>query len=91
MAVHDVRQGEHLLYKLLAHNMEVCGLRWSPDGSMLASGSNDNTICLWSPTVCDSPIHVLKGHTSAVKVRTIISNSKSTICFCLKVIFMCLL
>ncbi|XP_019857925.1 PREDICTED: cell division cycle 20.2, cofactor of APC complex-like [Amphimedon queenslandica] len=67
VAIHDVRQGEHLLCKLLAHKMEVCGLRWSPDGSMLASGSNDNTICLWSPTVSHSPIHVLEGHISAVK------------------------
>lgn len=26
------------------HRQEVCGLRWSPDGQMLASGGNDNRV-----------------------------------------------
>lgn len=27
--------------------MQVCGLKWSPDGSTLASGGNENFLCLW--------------------------------------------
>lgn len=26
---------------------EVCGLAWSPDGTTLASGGNDNLLCVW--------------------------------------------
>lgn len=29
------------------HNQEVCGLKWSPDGTQLASGGNDNTLHIW--------------------------------------------
>ena len=27
---------------------QVCGLAWSPDGRMLASGGNDNVLNVWS-------------------------------------------
>ncbi|KAJ2784801.1 substrate-specific activator of APC-dependent proteolysis [Coemansia javaensis] len=30
-----------------AHTQEVCGLRWSPDGTQLASGGNDNMLLVW--------------------------------------------
>ena len=29
------------------HTQEVCGLSWSPDGSTLASGGNENLLCIW--------------------------------------------
>lgn len=32
---------------LRAHETEVCGLKWSPTGAMLASGGNDNQLLLW--------------------------------------------
>ncbi|KAG5503515.1 hypothetical protein JKF63_05655 [Porcisia hertigi] len=32
---------------LRAHETEVCGLKWSPTGAMLASGGNDNRLLLW--------------------------------------------
>ena len=28
----------------------MCGLEWSPDGAFLASGGNDNKLCIWSAT-----------------------------------------
>ena len=31
--------------KYLGHTQEVCGLRWSPDHQLLASGGNDNKVC----------------------------------------------
>ena len=67
--IHDVRQPEHLLCRLLHHKMEVCGLQWSPNGSMLASGANDNLVCLWNPLVDERPVHILREHTAAVKVK----------------------
>lgn len=29
------------------HRQEVCGLKWSPNGQQLASGGNDNMLCIW--------------------------------------------
>jgi WD40 repeat protein len=41
-------------------------LAWSPDGTHLAAGSNDNTIRLWGAAT-GSELAVLSGHTDAVK------------------------
>jgi cell division cycle 20-like protein 1 (cofactor of APC complex) len=48
------------------HKQEVCGLKWSPDDSQLASGGNDNKLLLWS-THNNSPLHRWLDHTAAVK------------------------
>ncbi len=44
---HDVRVAQHHTATLTGHEQEVCGLKWSPDGRTLASGGNDNMLCLW--------------------------------------------
>eukprot|EP00941_MAST-03F_sp_MAST-3F-sp1_P003620 g3620.t1 len=44
---HDVRIADHHVATLVGHKQEVCGLAWSPDGCTLASGGNDNMLCLW--------------------------------------------
>lgn len=44
---HDVRERNHHVASLIGHKQEVCGLEWSPDGTTLASGGNDNLLCLW--------------------------------------------
>ena len=44
---HDVRVAKHHLATLNTHTEEICGLTWSPDGSQLASGGNDNLACVW--------------------------------------------
>jgi len=44
---HDVRQRQHHISTCQGHEMEVCGLAWNPEGSILASGGNDNNLCLW--------------------------------------------
>jgi len=63
---HDVRVAQHHIATLVGHDQEVCGLAYSPDKSMLASGSNDNTVRVWQGT--DTvPLHTLIEHTSAVK------------------------
>ena len=53
------------------HSQEVCGLAWSPDGQFLASGANDNTLCIWdaasSLTLDAKPRHALCEHQAAVK------------------------
>lgn len=44
---HDVRVRNHVFQNLIGHTQEVCSLKWSPDGSLLASGGNDNLLCIW--------------------------------------------
>jgi len=44
---HDVRIAQHHTMTMIGHQQEVCGLKWSLDGTQLASGSNDNTCCIW--------------------------------------------
>lgn len=39
--------------RLQGHRQEVCGLKWSTDHQLLASGGNDNKVCSWGvPTLC---------------------------------------
>lgn len=41
---HDIRCSDHIVSLFEEHTKEVCGLKWSFDGTQLASGSNDNTL-----------------------------------------------
>jgi len=66
---HDVRIAEHKTATLSSHTQEVCGLAWSPDGLTLASGANDNKLCLWDAAASSSsrPRFELTDHQAAVK------------------------
>ncbi|GJP51760.1 hypothetical protein CLOM_g10903 [Closterium sp. NIES-68] len=44
---HDVRMRHHVTARLTGHELEVCGLKWSPSGRQLASGGNDNLLHIW--------------------------------------------
>nr|CAD7432794.1 unnamed protein product [Timema monikensis] len=45
---YDVRQRDYQVATVSGgHTQEVCGLKWSPDGKYLASGGNDNMLCVW--------------------------------------------
>jgi len=74
----DNRTAARRLSNFAGHNGEVCGLAWNSDGSCLASGSNDDTVCLWdvSSSASNSAIStrpssnrrfVLDEHVGAVK------------------------
>ena len=47
------------------HFQEVCGLKWSPDGSYFASGGNDNFLYVFSPKT-PHPL-MKKSHKAAVR------------------------
>lgn len=68
---HDVRAAEHHLNTAKMHTQEVCGLKWNGDGRYLASGANDNLVCIWDSTMNTSndpkPLFVLREHNAAVK------------------------
>ena len=46
----NCRIREHITGVLRGHEQEVCGLKWSPSGTQLASGGNDNLLHIWSAT-----------------------------------------
>jgi len=70
---HDVRVARHVVSTLPAHGQEVCGLNWSNDGEILASGGNDNLLCLWDASTSSSmstrlePRFKMTDHQAAVK------------------------
>jgi cell division cycle protein 20 (cofactor of APC complex) len=51
---HDVRVQNHHVATLKGHTQEVCGLKWSPEGHQLASGGNDNLLCIWDAAASGS-------------------------------------
>src|SRR5919206_542348 len=53
------------LYPLAGHTNTVYSVAWSPDGQLLASGSEDNTVRLWNGQ-SGALLHILEGHTNTV-------------------------
>ncbi|XP_062092255.1 cell division cycle 20.2, cofactor of APC complex-like isoform X3 [Humulus lupulus] len=66
---HDVRVANKLVSRLEAHEEEVCGLKWSEGGRMLASGGNENLIHIWESSKMSSShfLHRFNDHRAAVK------------------------
>ena len=65
----DIRcknNNENIIIKFLGHSQEVCGLKWSFDGSQLASGGNDNNLMIWN-LHSTKPIMCNNSHLAAVK------------------------
>lgn len=70
----DVRLPSHVTSKFEgAHSAEVCGLEYNKSGQQLASGGNDNLVCIWdirqSTQGIDKalPLFTKTSHTAAVK------------------------
>ncbi|RLN50684.1 hypothetical protein BBJ28_00003082 [Nothophytophthora sp. Chile5] len=70
--LNDMRADRPIVATLEQHEGEVCGLEWAPDSHTLASGGNDNRLCLWDHAMVrsqamSSPRSVHRDHTAAVK------------------------
>ncbi|CAH6779226.1 Fzr1 [Phodopus roborovskii] len=52
--------------RLQGHRQEVCGLKWSTDHQLLASGGNDNKLLVWNHSTV-SPVQQYTEHLAAVK------------------------
>jgi len=92
---HDVRVQNHIVGVMRQHTQEVCGLAWSPDGSYLATGANDNTLCIYdhatSMSMNAQPRHILTDHQAAVKAlawspheRNLLASGGGTADRCIK-------
>ncbi|CAI8584009.1 unnamed protein product [Vicia faba] len=66
---HDVRARRNEISRVKAHRAEVCGLKWSKRGNLLASGGNENHIYVWELNKMNSSnfLHCFKDHSAAVK------------------------
>lgn len=64
---HDVRIPQHHVSTFSGHTQDVCGLKWSPDGTQLASGGNDNVLNIWDAGLYSAPRYQLTDHQAAVK------------------------
>jgi cell division cycle protein 20 (cofactor of APC complex) len=51
---HDVRSASHIVSTYKGHEQEVCSLKWNEDGSTLASGGNENFLCIWDSAMSAS-------------------------------------
>ncbi|XP_053293506.1 fizzy-related protein homolog [Limanda limanda] len=52
--------------RLQGHRQEVCGLKWSTDHQLLASGGNDNKLLVWNHSSV-LPVQQYTEHLAAVK------------------------
>lgn len=62
----DVRSPDQHLRRLAGHKQEVCGLRWNTEDGQLASGGNDNKLCVWDK-LSETPMYRFSNHVAAVK------------------------
>ena len=60
---------------LPGHTADINALVMSPDGKILATASDDNTIRLWDP-VSMKQLATIKGHTNYVKGLSFSADSK---------------
>ncbi|KMZ65737.1 Cell division cycle 20.1, cofactor of APC complex [Zostera marina] len=71
----DVRMRSHIVQTYSGHTQEVCGLKWSTSGRLLASGGKDNLLHIWDLSKSSSNIvrnqnqwlHRLDDHVDAVR------------------------
>jgi len=48
---HDIRSHDNIVSTYEGHEQEVCGLKWNEEGTTLASGGNENFLCLWDASM----------------------------------------
>ncbi|XVF86422.1 hypothetical protein PTKIN_Ptkin18bG0038600 [Pterospermum kingtungense] len=68
---HDGRIKFDIVQTYKGHQQEVCGLKWSTSGQLLASGGQDKLVQIWDSSMASSNspsrLHRLEDHTSTVK------------------------
>lgn len=72
---HDIRQSRHIQSTYLGHQQEVCGLEWSLDGTTLASGGNENMLCIWDAAMSGNSRQSLDGSNTLSSRLSLSSHS----------------
>src|SRR6266702_2319742 len=67
--------GFKLQHTLRGHTEEIRQIAWSPDGRLLASGSNDQTVRLWD-VATGRQIRALEGHTDDISGISFSADSR---------------
>jgi cell division cycle protein 20 (cofactor of APC complex) len=77
---HDVRASNHIASRFKGHTQEVCGLKWNEDGNTLASGGNENYLCIWDAAMSqhnsNSP---LDSSSPFVQPRLLLTQHKAAV------------
>lgn len=76
---HDVRVAQHHFATLKGHEQEVCNLKWSHDGTQLASAGNDNRCCIWDVTSTGNTRFTFNDSAAAVKALAWCPWQKNTL------------
>ena len=75
--VWDVSTGKHI-DTLSGHTNRIVSIVYSPDGSIIATGSDDNTVRLWDVHT-NEPIRTFTGHTEDVNTVAFSPDGKTLI------------
>ena len=88
--IHDIRIPCNVVSIYRGHDCRVCSLKWDVTGKTLASGGNDNTVCIWDAAMSSgtpssdtnsiiSPRLQFRGHRGAIKALDWCPYSTGTI------------
>jgi cell division cycle 20-like protein 1, cofactor of APC complex len=64
--INDIRTPNKKIHELGMHTDEICGLKWSPNGRYIASGSTNNKLSIWDTRI-NRVSFKSSAHKSAVK------------------------
>lgn len=63
----DLRSASNYVSHSQGHKQEICGLKYSPDETQLASGGNDNKLMIWNIGAPKNAEAKFSSHCAAVK------------------------
>ena len=74
---HDARSRRPFIAKYEGHEQEVCGMTWNEDGTALASGGNENMVCIWDAKMSSRRFSASDSH--AVRPRLCLEEHKGAV------------